>query len=70
MISLSGESHRPEYSAHNYTLAIATYEQWGRQNPPVGSFAVVVRIEDTSQSAEIYSEVNNALIALRVRATT
>jgi hypothetical protein len=61
--------HKPECSAHNYTLAVAAYEKWGRSNPPAVSFAVVVRIEETSQSAEIYNEVKNALIALEVRAT-
>jgi hypothetical protein len=62
--------HKPEFSAHNYTLAIAAYEKWHRTNAPEVSFAVVVRIEETSQSAEIYEEVKNALIALQVRATT
>ncbi len=62
--------HKPEFSAHNYTLAIAAYEKWNRAHPPEVPFAVVVRIEDTSQTAEIYEEVKNALIALQVRATT
>ena len=61
--------HKPEFSAHNYTLAVAAYEKWGRSNPPAVRFAVVVRIEETSQSAKIYNEVKNALIALEVRAT-
>ena len=49
--------HKPEFSAHNYTLAIAAYEKWQRANPAEVPFAVVVRIEETSQSAEIYEEV-------------
>ena len=60
--------HKPEFSANNYTLAIAAYEKWGRANPPDVAFAVVVRLEETSQNAEIYDEVRNALIALQVRA--
>jgi Subtilase family len=60
--------HKPEFSAHNYTLAIAAYEKWGRGSPPAAPFAVVVRLEETSRTAEIYEEVRNALIALQVRA--
>lgn len=61
--------HKAEFSAHNYTLAVAAYEKWGRTNPPAVTFAVVVRIEETSQSAEIYNEVKNALVALEVQTT-
>jgi hypothetical protein len=59
--------HKPEFSANNYTLAIAAYEKWGRKNPPSVRFAVAVRIEETSQSAEIYNEIKNALVALEIQ---
>lgn len=62
--------HRPEFSTHHYTLAVATYEKWGRRNPPSVPFAVVVRLEDTRQSSEIYTDVKNALVALEVQART
>lgn len=62
--------HKPEFSANNYTLAIAAYEKWSRKNPPSVRFAVVVRIEETSQSAEIYNEIKNALVALEIQTRT
>jgi Subtilase family len=60
--------HRSEYSANHYTLAIAAYERWGRENPDSVPFAVIVRLEDDSQSAQVYSEVRAALAALQVPA--
>lgn len=61
--------HKPEYSAHHYTLAVAAYKKWP-SNMAAVPFAVVVRIEETSQTAEIYSEVKAALIELEVQART
>jgi hypothetical protein len=61
--------HKPEYSAHHYTLAVAAYKKWDSKVAPV-PFAAVVRIEETSQTAEIYSEVRNSLIELRIQART
>ena len=60
--------HKPEYSAHNYTLAVTAYERWGRTTRPPVPFAVVVRLEETTRSAEIYGEVENAFVQLEVQA--
>jgi hypothetical protein len=60
--------HRPEYSTNHYTLAIASYERWGREKPDPVPFAVVIRLEDDSQSANVYAEVQSALAVLRVPA--
>jgi hypothetical protein len=62
--------HKPHFSTHHYTLAVAAYEKWGRGNSPPIPFAVVIRLEETRQSAEIYNEIKNALIALEVRTRT
>lgn len=61
------KEHRAEFSENHYTLAIGAYERWGRSSPSPVSFAVVVRLEDRSNTAEIYSEVQTALVALQVR---
>jgi hypothetical protein len=61
--------HKPEFSAHHYTLAVAAYKKWTHSISAV-PFAVVVRIEETSQSAEIYNEVRTALIELEVQTRT
>lgn len=57
--------HKAEYSVNHYTLAIAAYKNWPSAVGPV-PFAVVVRLEETGRKTEIYSEVQNALIALEV----
>jgi hypothetical protein len=62
--------HKQEYSEHHYTLAITAYEKWKREHPPSVPFAVVVRLEETRQAGEVYSEVKNALVALQVQART
>lgn len=59
--------HRAAFSEHNYTLAIAAFKRWTRQTQPV-PYAVVVRLEETTRTAPIYTEVQNALVALRVQA--
>jgi len=53
--------HKQEYSDNFYTLAVAAYEKWGRQNPDPVPYAVVVRLEDTTQQAPVYTEVQNLL---------
>jgi hypothetical protein len=56
--------HRPEYSEHPYTLAVGSYEKWGRQGATTLPYAVVVRLEDLSHSVKIYSK---AIVAVKVR---
>ncbi|MEA5550197.1 S8 family peptidase [Anabaena cylindrica UHCC 0172] len=59
--------HRQEHSNNFYTLAIAAYEKWGRENPSPVSYAVVVRLEDTTQSALVYAEVQNILASIEAQ---
>ncbi|MCF4969363.1 S8 family peptidase [Nostoc sp. CMAA1605] len=59
--------HRQEHSENFYTLAIAVYEKWGRENANPVPYAVVVRLEDTTQSAPIYAEVQNILAAIEAQ---
>ena len=60
-------NHRATYSANHYTLAITAYERWGRSTPDPVPFAVVVRLEEESQTTEVYTAVQQALIELQVR---
>jgi hypothetical protein len=46
--------HRPEYSDHPYTLAVGSYEKWGRKSAPPLPYAVVVRLEDVNRTVKIY----------------
>lgn len=62
------KQHKPEYSQNCYTLAIAAYEKWNRENPDPVSYAVVVRLEDTTQTADVYVEVQNIMAQLEVQA--
>jgi hypothetical protein len=59
--------HNADYSSGHYTLAIASYEKWGRDNPDKMPFAIVVRLEDTTHSADIYNEVKNILIQTEIQ---
>lgn len=59
--------HQDDYSADTYTLAVAAYEKWGRNNPEPVPYAVVVRIEETTQTAEIYSAIQNILARIETR---
>jgi hypothetical protein len=59
--------HRAEYSDNHYTLAVAAYERWGRTNPDPVPFAVVVRLEDDTGTANVYAEVRAALATLEAR---
>lgn len=55
-------THQESYSENFYTLAIESHEKWHDANPPSVPFAVVVRLEDTKNSVEVYNEVKNILI--------
>lgn len=61
--------HQEEYSTNTYTLAISSYEKWGRNPDPI-PYAVVARIEDTTQSTQVYANVQSILTQLEVRAQT
>lgn len=62
------KQHKSEYSQNCYTLAIAAYEKWNRENPNPVPYAVVVRLEDTTQTADVYVEVQNIMAQLEVQA--
>jgi hypothetical protein len=62
------KQHKPKYSQNCYTLAIAAYEKWNRENPDPVPYAVVVRLEDTTQTADVYVEVQNIMAQLEVQA--
>ena len=53
--------HQEAYSQNHYTLALGSYERWGRSNGSDIPYAVVVRIEDLSQTCNVYSLVNNMI---------
>jgi hypothetical protein len=58
--------HQREYSANHYTLAIASFERWNRSRPEPVPYGLVVRLEDQTSSAKIYTEIQNALIGVQV----
>ena len=60
-------AHQREYSANFYTLAIAAYEKWGRPNPDPVPYAIVVRLEDTTRTCNIYTEIQNIYARVEVR---
>ena len=60
--------HSADYSAGHYTLAIASYEKWGRSHPEDMPYAIVVRLEDTTHSTQIYTAVSNILAQIEVEA--
>ncbi len=60
-------THKPEYSSNHYTLAIAARENWGGVTTPL-PLSVVVRIEDTSRTAHVYTEVRDILATIEVEA--
>jgi hypothetical protein len=61
--------HQERYSAGSYTLAVTSFERWGRANPDPVPFAIVVSLEDESRSVAIYSEVRALVTApITVRA--
>ena len=59
--------HQIEYSAHFYTLAVAAYEKWGRANPEPVPYAIVVRLEDTTRTSDIYTEIQKIYARVEVR---
>ena len=59
--------HLEDYSANHYTLAIAAHERWRRSNPPEVPYAVVVRLEDTTGTTHVYSEVEHILTEIEIR---
>lgn len=59
--------HQEQYSANSYTLAISAYEKWARNNPEPVPFAVVVRLEDTTRTTQVYAAVQNILNRIQVR---
>jgi len=58
--------HERQFSEGNYTLAVAAYKKWARRVAPV-PYAVVVRLEDTTRSAQVYSEVQKILAEIEVQ---
>ena len=59
--------HRDEFSGKPYTLAIAAYKRWQRKVDDV-PYAVVVRVEDLGQAANVYAEIKDVLARLEVQA--
>jgi hypothetical protein len=45
-------------------LAIAAYKKWDDDAVP---YAVVVRLEDTTQTAQVYAEVKNIMVELEIQ---
>jgi hypothetical protein len=58
--------HQDRYSAGTYTLAVAAYKKWQRNVDSV-PYAIVVRLEDKTRSAQVYTEVQNILTQIQVR---
>jgi hypothetical protein len=61
-------AHQEEYSKNHYTLALASFERWGRANADEIPYAVVVRLEDLTQSCQVYQFVLN-MIEVPLQAT-
>ena len=63
--------HDPSYSDHHYTLAVASYEKWGRQEGKAPSlpYAVVARLEDVGRTIEVYGKVSAVVPAAKQRAS-
>lgn len=61
--------HQEHYSAGTYTLAVAAYHKWTRMVAPI-PFAVVVRLEDTTRTAQVYTEVQSILADIEIQAQT
>ncbi len=59
--------HQDNYSADTYTLAVAAYEKWGRNNPAAVPYAVVVRIEETTHTAKIYNAIQIILAQIETK---
>lgn len=59
--------HQESFSASHYTLALAAYDRWRRTRSDPVPYAVVIRLEDVSQTAPVYSEVENAISRVQVQ---
>ncbi len=57
-------AHKHEYSSNHYTLAVAAYHKWGTGSLP---YSVIVRIEDTTRTAQVYAEVSNILTQIEIQ---
>ncbi|MEC4986853.1 MAG: hypothetical protein SAJ37_15440 [Oscillatoria sp. PMC 1068.18] len=64
------KKYKSEYSQNCYTLAIAIYKKWGSNNPEPVPYAVVVRLEDATQTADVYTEVQNIMTQLQIQTRT
>lgn len=51
--------HREEYSSNCYTLAVAAYGKWNKKD--ADPLAIVIRIEDTTGTVPVYTEVRTLL---------
>jgi hypothetical protein len=51
--------HRKEYSENCYTLAVASHSKWNKNE--ADPIAIVVRIEDTTGTVPVYTEVRTLL---------
>ena len=60
---LEWTQHRAEFSTNHYTLAIASYKRWQRNQLPV-PYAVVVRIEDLGGIVPVYNDVVSLLVPI------
>ncbi|MCH2247780.1 MAG: S8 family peptidase [Crocosphaera sp.] len=58
------KKHKLEYSNNFYTLAIAAYKKWDSEPIP---YAIVVRLEDKTQSTQVYSEVQNMMAQIEAQ---
>ena len=63
------KQHKLKYSHNCYTLAIAAYEKWKDELVTV-PYAVVVRLEDTTQTAQVYAEVQDIITQLEIQPNT
>lgn len=61
------KQHQLNHSKNCYTLVIAASKKWGDDHVP---YAVVVRLEDTTQTAQVYAEVQNILTQIEVQMRT
>lgn len=58
--------HQRSYSENNYTLAVVSQKKWTRMTEPV-PFGIVVRLQDKTRSASIYTEVENILNNIQIQ---
>ena len=63
------ERHQTAYSENTYTVAVIPQSRWPRLVPPA-RFGLVVRLEETSRTSPIYSEVRDILTSIEVEVGT